>query len=313
MPKKRQLSEFLGRELLYDYATGRLDAPTRVAVDECIRENEEIGYDLRALNEAIKYCDNLRNTKLSEPVISLLNEPAKTFGDHVKSWQRMRPAVRHSIEATVISVLLGVVIVSIPQKFRLWDRDSRYTVIEVARDHNGTEVEVASVTTTTVSDVYGPPTPAEYLRGGVPAAVVVVAPLTTSTVSAPVQKQADVVEIANDKIVKSGKGEIFRVTLKSARVEELTPQFTEKILKLGGQKAGEVQLGWRRQQGSYFHFTLPQSNYDVLKKFLQSFGPVRIVREAHPRVMPEGQIRLILWLEESADKSGTDVRAQKPE
>jgi hypothetical protein len=46
------------------------------------------------------------------------------------------------------------------------------------------------------------------------------------------------------------KGEIIRLTLQSAKVDEWTPQVTDKILSLGGAKAGEVQLGWRRKGGS---------------------------------------------------------------
>lgn len=100
------------------------------------------------------------------------------------------------------------------------------------------------------------------------------------------------------------RGEIIRATMSKGDVEAWTPGVTEEIVRLGGLKAGEVQLGWRRKGGSYFHFSLPQSNYDTLISYLQTLGPVRIVKEPHPRVMPEGTLRLILWIEQG---SGTQT------
>jgi len=70
-------------------------------------------------------------------------------------------------------------------------------------------------------------------------------------------------------------------------------------LSLGGQKAGEVQIGWRKPDGSYFHFSLEEDKLEELKQFMSSYGPVRFYKDPHWRVMPQGKIRIILWIEDS--------------
>lgn len=314
MPKKRDLSEFLAKELLYDYVTGGLDDERRIAVEKSLRENEEVSKDLKALSEGSKYCENLRNTKLSEPLFSSLSEPPKTLRDHANSWRKVRPPVRHSVEATVIALFIGVIVVFIPKKYRPWEADGNYAVVEVKRESS--EPQQYDITTTTLATVaaifsevdapvvspvpYGPfkmvnaTTPSVTVTTIGKPLVLATAPKETSTTVVPSQPRQ----------AKATRGELYRVYMISDKVNDLTPEFVAKITSLGGAKAGEVQLGWRRKQGSYFHFSLPESKYDELKGFLQTFGPVRIVKEAHPRIMPAGQIRLILWLEEiSTDKN----------
>jgi hypothetical protein len=74
----------------------------------------------------------------------------------------------------------------------------------------------------------------------------------------------------------------------------------DKIIALDGKVAGNVELGWlRRPDQAYFHFTLPESNYSELELYLSTFGPVRFSKERHPRVMPEGQIRIILTVKDA--------------
>ncbi len=93
------------------------------------------------------------------------------------------------------------------------------------------------------------------------------------------------------------------------RVEDFAntwPMIREKIVALGGKVAGNVEMGWlRRPDQSYFHFTLPESNYAELELFLGTFGQVQFVKEKHPRVMPEGQIRIILTVKDNISNEGT--------
>ncbi|MNL61807.1 hypothetical protein D3C87_1857750 [compost metagenome] len=50
----------------------------------------------------------------------------------------------------------------------------------------------------------------------------------------------------------------------------------------------------------YFHFTLPEAKYAELEAFLATYGKARIGKEKHPRVMPDGIIRLILTVDEAS-------------
>ncbi len=93
------------------------------------------------------------------------------------------------------------------------------------------------------------------------------------------------------------KGFVFRAFMTLGNLEEIAPQITDTIVELGGSKAGEVELGWRRGTGRYFHFSLPEANQEKLMEKLHAYGPVRISKDPHSRVMPEGQVRFILWIE----------------
>jgi hypothetical protein len=116
---------------------------------------------------------------------------------------------------------------------------------------------------------------------------------SSSANTAPVDK--------NQKPDPKAKGFVYRAWLNVADVDGLTPKVTDTIRELGGEKAGEVELGWRKGSGSYYHFSLPEKNEQEVMDRLRAFGRVRFSKDPHPRVMPAGQIRFILWVE--ADRS----------
>jgi hypothetical protein len=99
---------------------------------------------------------------------------------------------------------------------------------------------------------------------------------------------------------KEGKpqGFVYRARMTLHDLDVVGPKVTELIKELGGEKAGEVELGWKRGDSvRYYHFAVPEENREKLIEQLKTFGPVRISKDSHPRVMPEGQVRFILWIE----------------
>lgn len=102
--------------------------------------------------------------------------------------------------------------------------------------------------------------------------------------------------LSNVAVVKAGF--LYRGSISVTNVTAATPKFVEKIAELGGRKAGDVPLGWRKGSGSYFHLTIPESRYEALVNFLREYGDLKIQREKHERVMPEGILRLIIQVEE---------------
>lgn len=95
------------------------------------------------------------------------------------------------------------------------------------------------------------------------------------------------------------KGWLTRAELDVNQFAASRPAIRDKIEELDGKVAGSVELGWLRQENeAYFHFSLPESNFRELEAFLKTFGPVRISKERHSRVMPEGQIRIILTVKD---------------
>ncbi|PWU18520.1 MAG: hypothetical protein C5B49_07065 [Bdellovibrio sp.] len=93
-------------------------------------------------------------------------------------------------------------------------------------------------------------------------------------------------------------GVLYRGTLVVTNVEATTPKLVSFISDLGGRKAGKVPIGWQKDSGSYFHFTIPEAKYDELEKFFRDYGKLELNKETHTRVMPKGVIRLIIEVNE---------------
>lgn len=98
---------------------------------------------------------------------------------------------------------------------------------------------------------------------------------------------------------KQKVGFLYRGILTTANVPVVSPKIKEKIESIGGRKAANAELGWRNSPTtSYFHFTVPESKYVELDEFLKSYGELKVQKERHKRIMPEGIIRLIIQVEE---------------
>jgi len=99
---------------------------------------------------------------------------------------------------------------------------------------------------------------------------------------------------------KTGKpqGFVYRAFMTLDDLDTLGPKITQLVQELGGVKAGEVELGWKKGNSvRYYHFSIPDDNQEKLVEQLQTYGPVRISKDPHPRIMPKGQVRFILWVE----------------
>lgn len=103
-------------------------------------------------------------------------------------------------------------------------------------------------------------------------------------------------EPASTKETKA-KGFVYRANMSLDHLDDVGPAIADYIGELGGRKAGEVEIGWKRGAGRYYHFSLPADNEEKLMEKLRAYGPVRISKDPHPRVMPQGQVRFILWIE----------------
>lgn len=103
--------------------------------------------------------------------------------------------------------------------------------------------------------------------------------------------------VASGTSSKTSRSFVYRAFMTLGELEDIAPKITQQIKELGAEKAGEVELGWRRGSGRYYHFTIPEANEQKLLESLRVYGPVRISKDPHPRVMPEGQVRFILWIE----------------
>ena len=109
------------------------------------------------------------------------------------------------------------------------------------------------------------------------------------------KKDTNIVATKENKAVK--KGGLYRGTVEVTDLDQVSEHFTDKIVNLGGKKAGEVQLGWRKNdQTSYYHFLISTTNVEDIKAFLGKFGQLNFKFEDHPRQVPDGMVRIIVEL-----------------
>ncbi len=320
----------MAQEMLTDYAYGRLDQDRKMALDDFMQTNPEIRHELKLILEADKYCAHLAKTEISKKFLNELQQ-VRSFGETTfvrlrwKNWPEM---AKWTVEALLISVAVAIAAIMVP-----WDQihlpKPDKTNVIVTRAVVPPSPEVKPPAAPTVAPVLAkPPGVAVALPmsaaktvatpPAAPTQVVAVLPAPSATttvpkpshpslaVATPVAKLDD--ESATDEVKQGGremKGMLYRVLLDLDNSDSYAIEIKDKLLALGAEKAGKVELGWRKKgpKGNYYHFTLPEKSYSRLLTTLGVYGPVRIFKNSHERVMPEGQIRIILWVEDKAPSS----------
>jgi hypothetical protein len=300
---QRQLSQFVGQELIYDYFVGSLDEGRKKAVEDFLKQNPDANKDFQKIRNGIQYADQLALIKVSEPLFDKISAPASFIQMIIQKirFDEWHPALRGAFEAAIIATGVSLVAVFVPwhqvMEIKLADQD--FILTEVSRNETrprGSEQEVANkdqeifpyeaetVTTTTTVPI---------VKASLP--LPTVPQLAAVAVSAPVEKAERVEEtVGGAKLT----GFLFRGSLHLVNPQVVAPKLAEKITDLGGRKAGEVELGWMRGTGAYFHFTIPEDKYAELETILKEYGEYKVQKERHGRTMPKGIIRLIITAED---------------
>jgi hypothetical protein len=296
-----------------------------------LQTDYETQQELESLREGLGYCSRLAETRISVPLLQEIRD-YKSFWARLKEghlWRSWPDAVKWGLEALVISVVAAGVAMVIPWKRIsqvLPKASNQFVLFEVNKEIKPKpEAEDVEADQSATADGRAVPTVAPEV------------PETTETVTPPEgkkssEKVAETKPTAEPKESLSApaaattppastessevtgeesgapaasadrkpmKGYVYRAFMTVEGVDGKTAEITQSLQALGGTKAGQVELGWRKAKGSYFHFSLPESNYEEVVKLLRNFGPVRIYKDPHWRVMPEGKIRFILWVEET--------------
>ncbi|MES2769397.1 MAG: hypothetical protein V4596_09645 [Bdellovibrionota bacterium] len=314
--RKRNLSEFMCIEMLYDYKSGKLDPLRHQAVEEGLQSSPRVREELKKLSIGISYCDKLKNISVSEPLVDLiLDQPKPTEKLFSKlKWNSFPQPVRWALEAVVVAVAIALFVTQVPNLFKGEETQPDSMLVKKfdikppgpemvaeteisGKEETGEQIAVADVklkapiiASKEIPLLLKPsiePIKPEDTKPTEVAAVAPQAPATTPVATAPVAKPAP----------KKGNAYVYRMTMYVEDVDTVTPEIATLISSLGGEKAGEVELGWRRKGGSYFHFSVPQNNSGTLQDGLKKYAPFNIVKSSHPRIMPEGIERYILWVE----------------
>lgn len=320
----RQVSQFVGQEMLYDYLRGELDKDRVRALEQTLQENRDLKVELEKIREGLHYVTDLQKTQVSATLVESIRTPStyfqvllqKTkFGD----WPE---GVKLAAEGLIIGGASLVLIAVIPWGRVLdWKNELEHTTITLSEVTKNPPADPDSETSprqetdnrvvfedenkpagTKTSAAKPTPTPAAKATpapGPVAAKVPLDAPSPSDRTA---QETAAAAAVASGKSAPdSGKrqGIIYRGTMSVTNAPAVTEKLIEIVNTNGGRKAGEVELGWKKGTGSYFHFTIPEANYKAMTEQFGAFGTLKIQKEPHPRVMPDGIIRLIVTVEEN--------------
>jgi hypothetical protein len=380
--RKRNLSEFMCIEMLYDYKSEKLDPLRTQAVEEGLESSAKVREEFNKLSVGLSYCEKLNNVTVSDALVNLIFEHPKTSEKIISRirWQNLPQAVRWTVEAVVVAVAVALFVTQVPNLFKD-EKIEPNTMLVKKFDIKPPEEQVTTTEPTKVSEVYKapeqvpmdlapvdgttpqkvaektpetkpeviekkpvivaskeipvllrPPQKTTVAQPTVVASTPVVTPspapakIAAAVVETPVKTpvEASETKVAEAKPVESpepgttettetaetkavapakkGNAYLYRMTMYVDDVDTVTPEIVNLISSMGGQKAGEVELGWRRKGGSYFHFSVPEANSPKMQEGLKKYAPFNIVKSAHPRVMPEGIERYILWVEKKATK-----------
>ena len=91
------------------------------------------------------------------------------------------------------------------------------------------------------------------------------------------------------------EGGLYRGTLFVSDLAAKNQQLKQKMLALGAQKAGEVELGWQKAPDmAYYHYTLPEAAMKEMESYLKQSGNLILKFEKHPRKLPPATRRFII-------------------
>ncbi len=301
--KKRELSEFMTQELLYDYVKDLLDQERKKSVEEVIKKSDEVKVDLKTIESGIQYLESLSKTLVSTTLAQNINRRETYFGQIQKlmSYENWPPFVKWTLEAVlVISVVITVSLIVPWARFKdfvMQSKNSELILAELPKSDKkslteslGTSerIESAGFADETGTDQDVKPITYEEAESQIPKQL-------------PVEPPKKVVAAKPAPKVEEPKkvGFVYRGTLVIVNVEVGTTKLKDMIVELGARKAGEVELGWRRNEGDYyFHFTIPESKIADLEEYFKTLGTIKLSKDSHPRVMPDGIVRMIITTEE---------------
>lgn len=308
---ERLMTEFLARELLYQYVIGQLEAEDRLAVEKYLTSSESLKTQLEQLKRALGYMSVMSESLVSEELIQTLTNQ-DTLKDRLTRQldpRRWPKTLRYSLEGAFAGLIVFIAILSIPWQSVFLTNDEPYTLSEIAIDKVSPRVEDGK-TEGELENTNGESTDPQLAQVESPPNQEIVEAssesLAESTNRVPekfeqkLEPSVTVVESAQPKVDTQAvaQGFVYRLYMFLRETDTLAPMMVKDLEGFGAIKAGQVPLGWKQKNGRYFHFTVDGSKEQQLLDKLRTYGTVRLKKDPHPRVMPEGTLRYILWVEE---------------
>ncbi|MDG0814754.1 hypothetical protein [Bdellovibrio svalbardensis] len=307
---KREISPFIGHELLYDYLSGMLDEERSSAVADHVKYSRDAQLDLNKIQNGDAYASQLANTIVSQPIIEQINTTSTYLTTLMQksNFDKWPQGLKWGLEAlVVVAVIVSVLTIAPWQKLLnmgISTGSKEVVLAEVSKTETAQQPieekpQFVDEDAKTAKPLVTPTPKPAATAAKVPAAPAV--PVKAVPTPAPSPTAVAKMEEEKSDIAPAGSGGfLFRGDIGVTNLAVVGPKITDKIIELGGRKAGGVELGWQKTSKSmYYHFTIPQAKYQELSNYLATYGKVHIGKEKHPRVMPDGIIRLILTVDEA--------------
>lgn len=325
--KKLEVSPFFGQNLLYEYSLNLLDEDRRAAVEDCLTNDKNTQTEFIQISNGLQYVELLSEVVVSDKIIEQIenrNTQLNKMLNKIK-FHQWPLTLKWGIEASVVALAMALTLNILP-----WSKivhlttdakDQDFIVAQIDKKKKEqfesdlkpninkpefVDEEVKEAAKEPVKPGTKPTTPTPTATVAVqakpsltptPAAVATTKPTTVAAavVTAPPKPQEP---------VKPTTGYLYRGQLLITNIEMSAPKITQKIAEFGGRKAGEVEIGWKKtSQIYYYHFTLPEAKMTDLENFLKLYSDVKLKKETHPRVMPDGITRIIFTVEEKNPSS----------
>ncbi|MCB0349149.1 MAG: hypothetical protein KDD37_09945 [Bdellovibrionales bacterium] len=311
---RKKISKFICKELLYDYLSGALDPQRKAKIEEYLKEDPEIKAELDSLETALKYTSQLKKIKLDRKSTRKLRDVYQKEGQTYY----IKKAGKRAAQASSLVAILALFYFYFPidKVFNYFKRDPNKIVIA--------EIQTTGKLNTLQPNEVVEEEPESLLSAEEDAAQnadhseadgeeheVRLSPEQEKKLREELEKQESEQKAATEVEAQKPaepvptptprKGEVktsgfvYRAFISTETRDAVADALVQRIESLGGQKAGSVEIGWEKPNGNrYFHFTMTESNFEILKSYLNTIVPVEVSKSPHPRVMPAGQVRMIL-------------------
>ena len=297
---QRTMSSFFAKELIYDFLTNSLDSERVQAVEKELKANPDLAQEVAQIKSGLHYTEKLSESFVDESIL----EQIKMLSSYLQvalrkiNFGQWPSGLKLGFEATLVA--LGVTVLSLMVPWhRLvhwnWVSSADVTLSEIDRTFTKTVAENEPK-----AETFDFPDEDASL-----AAATVDVSTTSTTTTAPLAQSSGKASTTTlpATVVAKSQGELYRGSIEVTNVAAVSPKIVDNLNELGARKAGQVELGWRKGTGSYFHMTVPKNRYEDLVQAFNQYGELKIQREKHERVMPDGIIRLIIDVKEGAEKT----------
>lgn len=218
-PKKRDLSPFMAEQLLYDYATKKIDPLRERAVSEALQNSPELAKALDDIIYGMTYCHHLQKTVVAPEFLEKFKAPPSLMSRfkryrNLRNWNQQTLWILEALALVAVSLLL-VFAVPWPQYFKdlLKQKTPWLGLSEVSKDRTFETIKETPIPSTS-------PSTNDYTTVG---QMLVVNPdFTTNKLMETLPRLGASIE--HQALRKNPQGEItpyFKISIPSEKVENL--------------------------------------------------------------------------------------------